>query len=89
MTFSLPARMKDREFEVFSSFIYAQVGIQLPKTKKTMLEARLQKRLKALDFDTFDAYGEFIFRPEGRHAELVHLIDVDFKTAGSTVYRKI
>jgi hypothetical protein len=41
-----PAKMKDKEFNLFSSFIYEQVGIQLPPAKKTMLEARLQKRLK-------------------------------------------
>lgn len=71
-----PAKMKDKEFNLFSAFIYEQVGIQLPPTKKTMLEARLQKRLKALAIDTFEAYGAFVFSPEGRKAELVHLIDV-------------
>jgi len=76
MTFASPAKLKDKEFQLFSSFIYEQVGIQLPPTKKTMLEARLQKRLKALDLDGFDAYRQFVFSQEGQRAELVHLIDV-------------
>jgi chemotaxis protein methyltransferase CheR len=76
MTFASPAKLKDNEFQLFSAFIYEQVGIQLPPTKKTMLEARLQKRLKTLDMDSFDAYRKFVFSPEGRQAELVHLIDV-------------
>ena len=76
MTFAAPAKLKDKEFQMFSSFIYEQVGIQLPPTKKTMLEARLQKRLKTLDIGTFDDYRKFVFSPEGRNAELVHLIDV-------------
>jgi len=76
MTLYSPAKMKDKEFNLFSSFIYEQVGIQLPPAKKTMLEARLQKRLKALAIDTFEAYGTFVFSPEGQQAELVHLIDV-------------
>ena len=66
MTFASPAKLKDKEFQQFSSFIYEQVGIQLPPTKKTMLEARLQKRLKTLDIDTFEEYRQFVFSPEGQ-----------------------
>jgi chemotaxis protein methyltransferase CheR len=76
MTFAHPAKMKDRDFQQFSSFIYDQVGIQLPPTKKTMLEARLQKRLKVLNIDSFEDYGRFVFSPQGQQSELVHLIDV-------------
>lgn len=76
MTSASPAKLKDKEFQLFSSFIYEQVGIQLPPSKKTMLEARLQKRLKTLDIGTFDDYRKFVFSPAGRNAELVHLIDV-------------
>jgi chemotaxis protein methyltransferase CheR len=68
--------MKDKEFKQFSAFIYERVGIQLPPTKKTMLEARLQKRLKTLAIDTFEEYSRFVFSPEGQQVELVHLIDV-------------
>lgn len=71
-----PAKMKDKIFHQFSSFIYDHVGIQLPPTKKTMLEARLQKRLKTLDLDTFEEYGQFVFSAQGQQSELVHLIDV-------------
>ncbi len=76
MTFSQPAKMKDKVFQQFSSFIYDQVGIQLPPSKKTMLEARLQKRLKTHDLATFEEYAEFVFSPQGLLSELVHLIDV-------------
>ena len=76
MTFAQPAKMKDKVFQQFSSFIYDQVGIQLPPSKKTMLEARLQKRLKAHDLASFEEYGEFVFSPQGLQSELVHLIDV-------------
>jgi chemotaxis protein methyltransferase CheR len=72
----LPAAMKKKEFEQFSTFIYDQVGIKLPPVKKTMLEARLQKRLKSLDIDTFEGYRDYVFSAEGQRTELVHLIDV-------------
>jgi chemotaxis protein methyltransferase CheR len=41
-----------------------------------MLESRLQKRLKTLGIPSFAEYGDFVFSPEGRQTELVHLIDV-------------
>ncbi|OGU06673.1 MAG: chemotaxis protein CheR [Geobacteraceae bacterium GWC2_55_20] len=72
----LPATLQDREFQRFSSLIYECAGIKMPPAKKTMLEARLQKRLKALSISTFEIYGDYVFSPEGRSSELVHLIDV-------------
>jgi chemotaxis protein methyltransferase CheR len=76
MTIYTPARMKDKIFKDFSTFIYNQVGIQMPPSKKTMLEARLQKRLKQLGISSFEEYGDYVFSDEGRQAELVHMIDV-------------
>jgi chemotaxis protein methyltransferase CheR len=72
----LPATLSDREFNRFSAFIYDQVGIKMPPAKKTMLEARLQKRLKANAISSFEAYSDFVFNQEGRATELIHLIDV-------------
>ncbi|MDD5286244.1 MAG: protein-glutamate O-methyltransferase [Desulfuromonadaceae bacterium] len=72
----LPATLRDREFQRFSSFIYECAGIKMPPVKKTMLEARLQKRLKALGIPSFEEYGDYVFSEEGRASELVHLIDV-------------
>lgn len=68
--------MRTREFEQFSALIYDQAGIKMPPTKKTMLEARLQKRLKALGMHSFQEYSDFIFSPAGREQEIIHLIDV-------------
>ncbi len=68
--------MNAREFEQFSALIYNEVGIKMPPVKKTMLEARLQKRLKALGMHSFKEYAGFLFSPEGREQELIHLVDV-------------
>jgi chemotaxis protein methyltransferase CheR len=73
---NIPAVLSDKVFNRFSSFIYEEVGIKLPPAKKTMLEARLNKRLKAHDFRSFDEYADYVFSPEGRGEELVNLIDV-------------
>lgn len=76
MTPRLPATLSDREFQRFSSFIYDHAGIKMPPAKKTMLEARLQKRLKANAISSFEEYGNYVFSKEGRASELIHLIDV-------------
>lgn len=73
---NIPAVLSDTVFNRFSSFIYNEVGIKLPLAKKTMLEARLNKRLKAHDFMSFEEYADFVFSAEGRAEELVNLIDV-------------
>lgn len=73
---NIPAVLSDREFKRFSSFIYDEIGIKMPPVKKTMLEARLQKRLKALELRTFEEYGDYVFSSDDKRDELIHLIDV-------------
>ncbi|WP_298436500.1 protein-glutamate O-methyltransferase CheR [Geobacter sp.] len=75
-TRSASASLSDREFARFSEFIYGECGIKMPPAKKTMLEARLQKRLRKLGIPTFREYADYIFSHEGAEQELVHLIDV-------------
>lgn len=72
----LPATLSDREFKRFSGFIYDHTGIKMPPVKKTMLEARLQKRLKANSIHSFEEYSDYVFSQIGRATELIHLIDV-------------
>jgi len=72
----LPAILCDREFLRFSSLIYTSVGIKMPPAKKTMLEARLQKRLKVLGLTSFEEYCDYVFSHDSHAGELVHLIDV-------------
>lgn len=68
--------MRDHEFEQFSAFIYEEAGIKMPPAKKTLLEARLQKRLKALGLHSFKEYADLVFSGAGREQEIIHLIDV-------------
>ncbi|WP_425325950.1 CheR family methyltransferase [Oceanidesulfovibrio marinus] len=71
-----PGGMSAKDFERFSQFIYGEVGIKMPISKKTMLEARLQKRLRYLKIEDYHSYCEFLFSSEGMQRELPHLIDV-------------
>ncbi len=70
------SQLTDKDFKRFSEFIYKEVGIKLPNSKKTMIEARLQKRMRALSIPTHSQYVEFLFSEQGMESELIHLIDV-------------
>ncbi len=69
-------RMQPRVFERFSEFIKTELGIKMPQTKKTLLEARLQKRLRELGMATHEEYCEYLFSPAGMEEELHNLVDV-------------
>ena len=70
------AGMSKELFSRLSEFIYQESGIKMPLTKKTMLEARLQKRLRSMGLGSYDEYCSYLFSPEGIANELVHMIDV-------------
>lgn len=68
-------KMTKQDFERLSRFIYGHCGIKMPPVKRTMLESRLQKRLRLLGVSSFRDYCDLIFKsPDGR-SELVHMID--------------
>ncbi|QRE73437.1 CheR family methyltransferase [Methylobacterium aquaticum] len=68
-------QLSERHFRSIAEVIEARVGIQLPSSKRTMVEGRLRKRVRALQLDSLDAYARHLF-DEGRLAdEFVHLVD--------------
>lgn len=68
--------LSGKDFSRLSSFIYEHCGIKMPPAKKTMLEARLQKRLRALSLPSFTDYCEYLFSEEGLRNELVLMVDL-------------
>ncbi len=69
-------RMHDRIFERLSELIQTELGIKMPSSKKILLEARLQKRLRELGMRSHEEYCEYLFSPQGMEEELVNLMDV-------------
>ncbi len=69
-------RISDQDFSRFASLIYEQCGIKMPPHKRSMLEARLRKRLRALGLDSYEAYREYLFSKDGMVDELINMIDV-------------
>ncbi len=70
------ARMSEEEFERLSTFIYRETGIKMPPVKITMLQSRLQKRLRHLKIRTFGEYIDYVFGQNGADAEIIHMLDV-------------
>jgi chemotaxis protein methyltransferase CheR len=65
-----------RDYARLCELIYAEAGIHLGTERKTMLEARIKRRLKVLNLDSYRDYCDYLFGREGLKAELSHLIDV-------------
>jgi chemotaxis protein methyltransferase CheR len=68
-------KMSEADFSRMSCFINSQCGIKMPKVKKTMLEGRLQKRLRELNIANFKDYCELVLNQNSSH-ELIQMIDV-------------
>lgn len=69
------ARLTDRHFRSIAELIEGQVGIRLPPGKRLMLEGRLQKRVRALNYVSVNEYAESLFEGGRIDTELIHLID--------------
>jgi chemotaxis protein methyltransferase CheR/two-component system chemotaxis response regulator CheB len=78
---SAPARvglhgaLSDEYYQQISTFIEKRVGIRLPPNKRSMVEGRLRKRLKAHDLGSIEEYCSLLFEEGALGDELTHLID--------------
>lgn len=64
-----------RDFARLADLVQAETGIRLRAEKKTMLEGRLRRRLRELDFDTYASYCAWLLEGEGLAQEKVAFID--------------
>jgi chemotaxis protein methyltransferase CheR len=68
--------LSDRHFRTIAQLIEGQVGIKLPAGKRLMLEGRLHKRVRALNYSGLNEYVDNLFGEGQFDTELRHLIDV-------------
>jgi chemotaxis protein methyltransferase CheR len=68
-------RLSDRHFRTIAELIEGQVGIKLPQGKRLMIEGRLHKRVRALNYPGLNQYVEHLFAKDQLEGELTHLID--------------
>lgn len=64
------------DFARLSNFIYDKCGIKMPDSKKIMVEARLRKRLRDLNMQSYSDYCNFLFSHNGNEEEITHMVDV-------------
>lgn len=62
-------------FSRFSRFITHELGIKMPETKITMLQSRLQRRLRDLQMPSLQDYQDYLFNSPHAQEELVHFIN--------------
>jgi len=51
-------------------------GIKMPVQKKSLLQLRLQKRMKALNISSYDEYCRYLFSSQGKKFETAKLLSV-------------
>lgn len=68
-------QLSDAEFKKFSELIYQHVGIFMKLEKKELLNARLGKRLRACQLDSFQEYFDLISRPDQQNREFIKFLD--------------
>jgi len=69
-------QLSDRNYQRLAEILEGHVGIRLPLTKRTMVEGRLRKRVRALGLSTFDQYCDALFVHDQLESEFIHLIDL-------------
>lgn len=69
-------RMDDESFYRLSAYITSEYGITLPPAKKSMLESRLNKKVKSLGMNSYAQFIDFIFSEAGRRSELFNVVDL-------------
>lgn len=67
--------LSDKHFAAVAKVVESHVGIKLPLTKRTMVEGRLRRRVRALGLRDLTAYADLLFKNDGLDNELIHLID--------------
>lgn len=67
--------LSGRDFKRLAEFVQNYCGIKMPPAKKTMLEGRLRRRVRALGLGSFDEYCQLVFTEDGGNGEVTHLID--------------
>ena len=69
-------QLSERNYQRLAELVQGHVGIRLPPTKRTMVEGRLRKRVRALGLSGLDEYCRTLFERGELKNEFVHLVDL-------------
>lgn len=70
-----PDSLSNSDFTRLATLVTEKTGIRLPAGKRTMLEGRLRKRIRAVGAGSLDGYCRYLFDQNGLEAEITHLVD--------------
>lgn len=65
-----------RRFDRLSTIITRELGIRMPPGKMTMLQSRLQRRMRELNMNSLDEYEQLLTPEKGPSDEMIHFFDV-------------
>jgi chemotaxis protein methyltransferase CheR len=68
-------RLDTASFDQLADFIHRTTGIKMPRSKRTMLEGRLGRRVVATGAASFDAYCRQVLAAPEDSDEVIHLLD--------------
>jgi chemotaxis protein methyltransferase CheR len=68
-------QLSSKNFKRLAELIQGYSGIKMPANKRTMLEGRLRRRMRATHIPTLNDYCAYLFDDDGLESEIVHLID--------------
>ena len=68
-------QLQEKHFVKLARLVEDHTGIRLPPAKRTMVEGRLRKRVRALGLARLDEYGRAIFEGGKLQDEFIHLVD--------------
>jgi len=64
------------DFEKLSRFIYKTSGIHISEKKRYLLQNRLVKRLKELNFDNYTDYTNYVLKDKNSKDEVIQMMNV-------------
>ena len=70
------ASLSEKNFNDLAGAIKSVCGINLPPSKKMLLEGRLRKRLRHLGMNSFQEYCRYLFEQDGFSVERQSIIDL-------------
>lgn len=73
---SLFIKMDNDSFQRLSTYVTSEYGIKLPPSKRSMLESRLNKKVKSLGLTNYTQFVNHILGDEGKHSDLLDVIDL-------------
>ncbi|MGM0519901.1 MAG: CheR family methyltransferase [Campylobacterota bacterium] len=69
--------LSQRDFKLLKDYIYSKTGINLKEEKISLLKSRLNKRLRALNINSFKKYYDYLVDSEDEYTNFVNAVSTN------------